>query len=91
MANVIITLRIMPSEAESDISQIESAVKILVNNFSGNTSARIEIEPIAFGLNAIKVMFTVDENKSLEILENSIKDIHDIASVEAIDVRRAIG
>ena len=91
MANVIITLRIMPSEADSDLSIIDGEVKRSVNNFSGNTSVRTELEPIAFGLKAIKVMFTVDENKSLESLENNIMKISDIASVKAIDVRRAIG
>ena len=91
MANVIITLRIMPEDAGSDLNEIEKQVKVKVHNYSGNSSARFEQEPIAFGLKAIRVLFAVDENKNLETLENSIKEISEIGSVEAIDVRRAIG
>ncbi len=91
MANVIITLRIMPEDEGSNLGVIEEQVKIKVHNHSGNNSARYEQEPIAFGLKAIKVIFIVDENKNLESLENSIREISNIASVEAVDVRRAIG
>jgi translation elongation factor aEF-1 beta len=91
MANVIITLRIMPSEADVELSEIETEALKKINGYSNNKSIRVEIEPIAFGLKALKVIFTMDENKNLESLENSIREIPEVASVEAVDVRRAVG
>lgn len=81
----------MPSEADVELSEIENEVLKKIKGYSNNKSIRTELEPIAFGLNALKVIFSMDENKNLEILENSIKEIPNISSVEAIDVRRAVG
>ena len=91
MAIVSITLRIMPKEAEINLSEIVEEVKSKISEYAKTSHIRTEIEPIAFGLNALKIIFTMDENKNLETLENSIRENPDIASVEAIDVRRAIG
>lgn len=91
MANVVITLRIMPSEADIELSKIKKELLNKIKSYSNNQSIRTELEPIAFGLNALKVIFSMDENKNLETLENSIREIPDISSVEAVDVRRAIG
>jgi elongation factor 1-beta len=92
MANVIITLKIMPESPEIDINSIEGEAKKEIAGFAGNTETKTEQEPIAFGLKALKIIFVMDENKgSTEELENKIKEIPGVNSVEVVDVRRAIG
>jgi len=61
-------------------------------DFSQTQEIKTEQEPIAFGLNALKIMFVMDESKgSTEALEENIKKIDGVNSVETVDVRRAIG
>jgi len=92
MAQVIITLKIMPESPEIALNSIEEQAKNLIKEFSGETEFKTEQEPIAFGLKALKIIFVMDESKgSTEALENKIKNIDGVNSVEVIDVRRAIG
>lgn len=92
MAQVVVTLKIMPESPESDLNSIESKAKARILEFSENTEMRAMQEPIAFGLKAIKIIFVMEESKgSTDSLEEDIKEIEGVNSVEAIDVRRAIG
>lgn len=92
MANVIITFRIMPENPEEDMALIEKSARKQIQNFSGSSEFKTLIEPIAFGLRALNITFVMDESKgSTEKLENSIKGIKGVNSVEVTDVRRAIG
>lgn len=92
MARVIVTLKIMPKGLKSDLSSIESKSKQEIETFAGKTEMKSEIEPIAFGLKALKLLFVMDEGLgSTEELEKRIKKISGVKSVEVTDVRRAIG
>jgi len=92
MTNVIITLKIMPESPETDLNSIEEQAKTSIKEFAGETETKSEQEPIAFGLKALKIVFVMDESKgSTEELENKIKEIPCVNSVEVVDVRRAIG
>ena len=92
MAQVVITLKIMPSSLQIDLIKIEHEAKAKIANFSQNDEMRSEQEPIAFGLKALKITFAMDENKgSTDSLEEGIKKIEGVNSVEVIDVRRAVG
>ena len=92
MAQVVITLKIMPSSPQIDLGNIEQKAKAKIVDFSQNDEMRSEQEPIAFGLKALKITFVMDENNgSTDALEESIKGIKGVNSVETIDVRRAIG
>ena len=92
MAQVVITLKIMPESLESDLSSIQNSAWEEIKKFSGETQIKVEQEPIAFGLKALKIMFVIDESKgSTEELEATIKTIPGVKSVETVDVRRAIG
>ena len=91
MTQVIVTLKIMPKNPESNLDEIENQSTKLIKEFSGEVGKK-EIEPIAFGLNALKLFFVMDESVgSTEALEDKIKEINEVASVEVVDVRRAIG
>ena len=92
MAQVIVTLKIMPESPEADLGNIESEAKSKILDFSQSKEIKVEQEPIAFGLKALKITFVMDESKgSTETLEQDIKSISGVNSVEAVDVRRAIG
>ena len=92
MAQVVATLKIMPESPDVDLNNIESQAKEKIKAFTGNDEMKSEQEPIAFGLVALKIIFVMDESKgSTEPLEEQIKELEGVNSVETIDVRRAIG
>lgn len=92
MANVVITLKIMPESPETDLSKIEEGAKKKITGFAGEGTMKAEQEPVAFGLNALKIIFVMDESKgSTEELEKDIASLEGVNSVEVVDVRRAIG
>ncbi|MCH8067049.1 MAG: elongation factor 1-beta [Nanoarchaeota archaeon] len=92
MSQVVITLKIMPKSPEINLNTIETDAKKKIIDFSQTREIKTEQEPIAFGLKAIKIIFVMDESKgSTDSLEESIKTIPGVNSVEAVDVRRAIG
>ena len=92
MATVVVTLKIMPESPDVDLGSIEKEAKTKIKAFSDNEEMKSEQEPIAFGLTALKITFVMDENKgSTDNLEEQIKTISGVNSVETIDVRRAIG
>ena len=92
MASVVITLKIMPQNTGIDLSKIEAEAKNEIINFCNSEEFKISIEPIAFGLKALNIIFVMDESKgSTEELEKKITQIDGVESVEVTDVRRAIG
>jgi elongation factor 1-beta len=92
MAKAIVTIKIMPESPDIDLNNISSEIETKIDSFAGKGDRKKEIEPIAFGLNALKITFVMDENKgSTEPLENEISGIEGVQSVEVVDVRRAIG
>ena len=92
MAQVVITLRIMPQNPDIDLSKIEAEAKNEIILFCNSKEFKTQIEPIAFGLKALDILFVMDEGKGgTEELENKIIQIDGVESVEVTDVRRAIG
>ncbi|MBN2458605.1 elongation factor 1-beta [Candidatus Woesearchaeota archaeon] len=92
MASVIVTLNIMPVSPDIDIESIKESALQKITQHYGETETKTEVEPIAFGLKAIKVLFVMDESKgSTEELERDISTIEGVNSVEVTDVRRAVG
>ena len=92
MASVVVTLRIMPNDTSIDLSNVESRAKKEIINFCNSKEFKTSIEPIAFGLKALNIIFVMDESKgNTEKLEEKIKLIKGVESVEVTDVRRAIG
>jgi len=92
MAQVVATLKIMPESPDVDLDALELKVKEKIADFAGKGETRSEQEPIAFGLKALKITFVMDESKgSPDALEEDVKTLEGINSVETIDVRRAVG
>ena len=87
MSLAAIKIRIMPDAPDADLAEIEvNARKILTNQ--GGKVASIEQEPIAFGLKAVIITLSIDENFEQDPLLNSIRRIAEVSSAEIIDFRR---
>ncbi|MEM2139108.1 MAG: elongation factor 1-beta [Candidatus Woesearchaeota archaeon] len=92
MADVVVTLNIMPETPDSDLSRIEKESLALIKKFAGIDNHKTEIKPVAFGLKMISIMFVMPESKgSTEELEEKIKNINEVSNVEVADVRRTVG
>lgn len=91
MAKVVVTLKIMPESPSVNLDNLQREALEKIKDSIGETETKVEREAIGFGLNALKILFVMDENKNVEIVENSVRKIKNVQSAEVIDVRRAIG
>lgn len=92
MANVVVTIKIMPSDPEVNLPEVGEKAKQKITEFAGEGEIKTEEEPIAFGLKALKLFFVMDEAKgATDALEENIRQIDGVNSCETIDVRRAVG
>ena len=92
MANVVVTVQIMPANPEVDLSKVESEALEKIKAFAGPGDTKVEQIPVAFGLKALSIIFIMDEAKgSTEPLEKDLAEIEGVNSAEIVDVRRAIG
>jgi len=90
MGTALVTIKIMPESPDVNLEAIQdSAKKITLEKEGKNPSTKTE--PIAFGLNAIILNFAIDESKSIDEVENPLKEIQGVSSTEIIDFRRAFG
>lgn len=91
MADIVVTLRIMPKEKDTDLDKIKDKAIKLIKEFGGELGKEHKVE-IAYGLKALDLIFIMDEGLgSTEELEEKIRKIKDVNSAEVTDVRRAIG
>ena len=80
----------MPEDLEVDLNKLEKEAKELLNKYG--EVGKTEREKIAFGLEAIILIFVMDESKgSTDFIEDNMRNIDGVQSVEVTDVRRAIG
>jgi elongation factor 1-beta len=93
MAKAIVTLKIMPESPDVDMKALEETVVEKIDAFTGEAGEkRVELQPIAFGLKALQIMFVMDEKQgTTDPLEQEIASIEGVNSVDVVDVRRAIG
>lgn len=90
MAIVAVKIRIMPSSPSVNTKKIGEKAKELIELSSGK-NCTISEEDIAFGLKAIIAFFAWPEDEEIESLEQKLRKIKDISSVQIIDMRRAVG
>jgi len=90
MGVAAVKFKIMPSSPEVDMSSLENNTRKLLEK-EGVKNPQFEIQPIAFGLKALIIMFGWPEEKPLEALESNLGKIENVNSAELLDIRRAIG
>ena len=90
MGTALLKIKIMPESPDTDLDTIETKAKEIISEAEGkNPSA--QREPVAFGLNAIILNFALDESKSIDDIQEKLKQISGVNSAEVIDFRRAFG
>ncbi|MDP6459461.1 MAG: elongation factor 1-beta [Candidatus Hydrothermarchaeota archaeon] len=87
MADVLITFKVMPEEADTDIDT-------LIRDIRGIKAVKLnglEKVPIAFGLVSLTSSFvTEDEDGGAEKIEAEIKKIPGVGSAEVVEVTRLL-
>ena len=92
MAEVIITLKIMPSSPETDLDVVRDTTNSIIEKKYGETQTKVETKEIAFGLKALLITFVIDESRgSTDDVEEQISKTEGVNSVEVVDVRRTLG
>ena len=92
MARVVVSLRIMPQGTEIDLGALEAKAKKEIVDFCNSREFKTQVQPVAFGLNSLNIIFVMEESiGSTEELESKISRIEGVESVEVTDVRRAVG
>lgn len=91
MTKMFVTVKIMPDSPETDLALLRVEAKKKGDSFGAELLDKDVIEPVAFGLSALKLIFLFDESKGSEDLVNLIAEIPEVSSAEVCDMRRAIG
>ena len=89
MGSLNVRIKIMPSSPSVNLNKIKDEAKKILEK-EGGRGSMFEEEPIAFGLKAVIVTFLYPEEKELESVENKLGKIHEVNSVQIIDMRRAL-
>jgi elongation factor 1-beta len=90
MGIAAVKIKILPTSPEIDLEKLKETIKNLVEGMGGK-NCTLEQEPIAFGLEAIIALFAWPEEKELEELEEAIRAIEEVSSIQVLDMRRAFG
>jgi elongation factor 1-beta len=89
MAYVVVTLKISPTDIDVNLEKINEKVKEKIKEFGGQYVSH-EIQPIAFGLNALIVKFLYpDKEFNEEELIEKINSIEGVNNSEIISVSLA--
>jgi elongation factor 1-beta len=84
MAKVLVVFRILPKE-DADLSELEEEI---VNSIFPE---KIEREPIAFGLIALKTSKLVeDQEGEIQKIEEKLNAINSISQVEVVEITRTL-
>lgn len=87
MAEVLVTVKIMPESPDVDMDSLSNRI----GEISGGRLNNVEREPIAFGLVALNASYVIEDTEGgTDNLENAIKDMDDVQSVEVVEVTRLL-
>ena len=87
MARVIMTLRVMPEDVDIDLDDLLEKIKNAIPE--GTDLRATEKQPVAFGLQALRINFARDESLGgTDDIEAAISNIEGVAQVEVEIVSR---
>lgn len=90
MGTAAVKIKIMPSSPDTDLEQIKEKAKAIIEGKEGKNCSFSE-EPVAFGLKAVIAFFAWNEKNELEPVEEELRNVENVNSVQVIDMRRAFG
>jgi len=91
MARMLVTLKVMPDSVDLDLKELREKIKDVIAKESGELLDKDELEPVAFGLKALKLMFIIDESKGSETISDAVGSLEGVSSCTVIDMRRTVG
>ena len=80
MGDVAISLRVMPDSPETNLDNIREEISKIVKIEDS------KIEPVAFGIKALKILVLTPDKGGTDELEAKIKSIKGVAEVEVESV-----
>jgi elongation factor 1-beta len=87
MARLVVRIRILPVDAESNLENVVESIKKSVP--TGMEMKSSSIEPIAFGLKALVGDFLLDDSEGqMDKLEESIKSVEGVGEIEVTNISR---
>jgi translation elongation factor aEF-1 beta len=89
MGIALIKYKIMPEGIPKSFEVLKKDIQKNVENCGGKLTS-IQEEPLAFGLSCLIASVSIDETKETTPLEDSIKSLPGISSLDVIDYRRAL-
>lgn len=85
LGQVILTFKVMPADADSDVNKIEEEIKSKIS------PQKISREPIAFGIVSVIVTKLVEDAEGeLEKVENELRKIEGVGEVEVVEITRSL-
>lgn len=92
MAKAVITFKIMPVGVEIDLTAICEKARVIAQDAGAIGAMRVEEEPIAFGLKAVKVMAMYEvEGADFDATAAKMAEIEHVASAEVAKMDLALG
>ncbi len=85
MGKVVLKIKALPKDVSADINELAPRVKEFLA--SKGSVYKLEIEPLAFGLNVIMVTLIIDESEGSSKLESEFPEFKD-AEMSIVDVSR---
>ncbi len=87
MARLVVRIRILPAEAESNLEEVVELIGKSVPE--GMELKSSSMEPIAFGLKAIVGDFLLDDAEGqMDKLEEAIKQVDGVGEIEVMNISR---
>ncbi|RME55185.1 elongation factor 1-beta [Candidatus Woesearchaeota archaeon] len=90
MAEAIITFKLMMESPDTDIEAVKAKAKDVLTKL-GAEVGKEEIEPVAFGLKALKLVVVANEDLGTDEMETKLNELEHVSSAEVVDYRRALG
>lgn len=85
MGKVAVSMRVMPDSEDVDINGISQSIKNLIKG--EYTLGNSQIEEVAFGLKAIRLIVVMEDKEGLmDHIENEIKNVKGVSEVEVEEV-----
>ena len=93
MANTIITFKVMPESPDVDLEAIKKKVVAIATAEGAKGNVATEIQPIAFGLSALKVlgMYGDENGIDADAIAAKMAEVENVQTAEVEKVDLAMG
>ena len=84
MAKVLLTIRVMPEDVNTDLESIK-------NEILSKIGAQIKEVPIAFGIVSLYVSTIIEDKEGeIERVEKLLKEIKGVGEIEVLEITRTL-